>query len=483
MQNSMSITAPSHGVQHTHWNPRLVGQIVALLLANIVADTVVVAPLLVLPQILTHFDTTQAAWIGSSAMLAGAMWAPLFGKSADIHGKRKMFLIALLIACGGALVCVTAPNLWVFILGRAMQGAAIAGVFLSVAIVRDLCAPRIAMPAVGAVSTGAGFLGIGLSVVIEALAGRFGFQAVFIASAVLAVVAVVCIRAVVPDHGVRTPGRVDVAGALLLGGGLVGVLGYVSLGSDIGWFGVGALALLGAGVVMLVMWFRASGRVPEPVIDIRNLGRPLALTLLVVVLGSGAVQSMDQLLSLIAQVTPEHQLGYGLDATGSLSLLFGVPAVGIIVGGLVSGWVAARFDPSVALTGGILLGVLGSLGMFVGATSFAAAISFSVLLNTSMGALTAAGFNMAGELTTADRRGVVASMVTVMTAIGSVVMSFVGAAVLSSTTVVVDGATMNSATGVFSYIGVSTTVFLAALVPACLLVVQRRRAVTPSPEA
>lgn len=481
MENSTSTTAPSHVPRHTRWNPRLVGQIVTLLVANIVADTVVVAPLLVLPQMLDHFDTTQSAWISSSAMLAGAMWAPLFGKSADIHGKRKMLAIALLIACAGALVCVVAPSLWILILGRVMQGAAIAGVFLSVAIIRDLCAPRVAMPAVGAVSTGAGVLGIGLSVVIEALAGRFGFQAVFVASSVLAIVAVICIRVVVPDNGARTPGRVDVAGALQLGSGLIGVLGYISLGPDLGWFSVEALVLLGAGVVLLAVWFRASGRVPEPVIDVRNLGRPLALTLLVVVLGGGAVQSMDQLLSLIAQVTPEHQLGYGLDATGSLSLLFGIPAVGIIVGGLLSGWVAARFDPAVALTGGVLLGILGTVGMFVGATSFLAAICFGVLLNTSMGALTAAGFNMAGELAPPERQGVVASMVTIMTAIGSVVMSFVGAAVLSSSTVVVDGSTMSSATGVFGYIGISTGVFVAALVPAGLLLVQRRRTLTPLP--
>ncbi|MEE2043130.1 MFS transporter, partial [Nocardiopsis tropica] len=109
-------------------------QIVALLLANIVADTVIVAPLLVLPQMLDHFDTTQAAWISSSAMLAGAMWAPLFGKSADIHGKRKMLTVVLLIACGGALVCMAAPNLWIFVLGRMRQGAAVAAVFLTAAI-------------------------------------------------------------------------------------------------------------------------------------------------------------------------------------------------------------------------------------------------------------------------------------------------------------------------------------------------------------
>ncbi|MGC7095093.1 MFS transporter [Amycolatopsis lurida] len=471
----MDITLSTHvRPPHTRWNRRLVRQIAVLLLANLTADSVIVMPLLVLPQMLDHFDTGQAAWISSTAMLAGAMWAPLFGKSADIHGKRRMLAVALLVSCAGALICLVAPALWLFVIGRMLQGAAVAAVFLTVAIVRDLCAPRIAMPAVGAVTTAAGIVGITLTAVIEPLAAEFGFQVVFVASALLAIIATICIRAFVPEAGSRAAGRVDLAGVVLLGGGLVAVLGYISLGADIGWFSVGALALLGAGVAALARWYLVASRVPEPVIDIRNLGKPLVLTLLVVVLVSGAGQSMDQLLSLIAQVPADQRLGYGLGAQGSLALLFGLPAVGIMAGGMLSGWLAARTDPAVALAAGVLAGTAGTVGMFLGASSFPAAISFAVLVNLGMGSLLASGFNMAGALTPPERQGVVASMVTVMTAIGSVGVSFVGAAVLSSTRVVVGGAEVNSATGVFGYIAMATGIFVAAAVLACLLLVHRR---------
>ncbi|MFL1382432.1 MULTISPECIES: hypothetical protein [unclassified Nocardiopsis] len=67
-------------------------------------------------------------------------------------------------------------------------------------------------------------------------------------------------------------------------------------------------------------------------------------------------------------------------------------------------------------------------------------------------------------------------MIAGTSAIGSVGMSFVGAAVPSSTAIVVDGTTVNSATGVFGHITVSVVVFLAATVSACLLPAQRRRA-------
>lgn len=470
----MSTHAPPGRPPHTRWNPRLVGQIAALLLANLTADSVIVMPLFVLPQALDHFDTTQAAWIGSTAMLAGAMWAPLFGKSADIRGKRRMLTVALLVACCGAVVCLVAPDLWIFVLGRMLQGAAVAAVFLAVSLVRDLCAPRIAMPAVGAVTTCAGVVGIALTSSVESLVADFGFRVVFAASALAAIVAATCIRAFVPESEVRTPGRVDVTGTLLLGGGVVAVLGYTSLGPDLGWLSAGALALLTAGVAALTRWHLVSSRVPEPVIDLRNLGRPMVLTLLVVVLATGAGQSMDQLLSLIAQVPADQGLGYGLDAQGSLALLFGLPAVGVMAGGLLSGRLAARTDPAVALAAGVLVGAVAALGMFLGASSFPAAVFFAFFLNLSMGSLLASGFNMAAVLTAPHRQGATASIVSVASAIGSVGVSFAGAAVLSGTRVTVDGRAVNSATGVYSYIATSAGLFAIAAVLASLLLAQRR---------
>ena len=77
---------------------------------------------------------------------------------------------------------------------------------------------------------------------------------------------------------------------------------------------------------------------------------------------------------------------------------------------------------------------------------------------------------MAGSLAPADRQGIVSSLVMVVIAIGSVVLNFVGAAVLKSTTVVVNGETVNSGTGVFTYITIATTAFAIAAVLVVMLV-------------
>ncbi|WP_405957918.1 MFS transporter [Streptomyces phaeochromogenes] len=468
---------------HTRWNGRLIGLVVVLALVNFVVDSAITAPLLVLPEMLDHFGTDQAAWLNATAMLAGVMWAPLLGKSADIYGKRKVLVLALLLSCAGALLCAVAPNIWLFVPGRMLQGASLAAVFLSVAIVRGVCAPRIAMIVVGIVTSSSAVLNIASRFLIEKLATEFGFQILFLLSAFVGAVMTICVRNVIPESPIRTPGKIDIGGALLLGGGLAGVLSYVSLGSDLGWLAAGPLALLVGGVGALARWFLVSSRKPDALIDVRDLDGPLVLMLLVVFLGAGSYQSMLQLIPLIGDVSADQQLGYGLADQGSVAQLLAAPGLGVMLGGPVAGWLAARIGPASTLAGTVVLGTVVTIGMFLGASQLAVALCCAFLLGVTVGALGTSGFNMAGSLASAERQGIVSSLVMVMVSIGSVVLNFVGAAVLKSTAVVVDGETTNSATGVFSYIAIASGAFVIAAVLVVMLVrITRLSRNSPSPD-
>ncbi|OZM78883.1 MFS transporter [Pseudonocardia sp. MH-G8] len=455
---------------HTGWNGRLVGVVAVLAMVNFMVDSAITAPLLVLPAMLDHFETDQAAWLNASAMMAGVLWAPLLAKSADVHGKRKVLVLALLVSGAGAVVCAVAPTMWLFVAGRLLQGAAVAAMFLAVAIVREVFATRTAMVVVGIVTTGSAVLNIGSRFLVEHLAAEFGFQVLFVVAAVVAATMTVCVVLVIPESRVRTPGRIDFAGALLLGGGLAGVLSYISLGSEFGWLAVGPLALLLAGAAALARWFLVSSRKPEPLIDIRNLGLPLVLTLLVLFLAAGSYQSVLQLIPLVADVSASQQLGYGLADQTSLALLFAMPAIGVTLGGPLSGLLAARIGPAATLAGAVLLGLVGILGMFLGVSQPAAALGSALLLGLTVGGLGTAGFNMAGSLAPPERQSVVAGLVMVVIAIGGVVLNFVGAAVLTSSAVIVDGETVNSVSGIFGCIAIAAAGFVAAAVLAGKLV-------------
>ncbi|WP_306362134.1 MFS transporter [Nocardia sp. CC227C] len=222
-------------VREYRWSRRLILWAAVLTLANVLADVVIGSPMMVLPQLLDHFDTDQAAWLNASAMLAGAIWSPLLAKSSDIFGKRRILIGALLLACAGALVCLLAPNLWIFLAGRFLQGAAFAAVFLTVALTRQICTPKVAMAVVGLVTSGSSVVGIVEPFLMKPIIDLFGYQSIFMAAALLAAAAALCVRAFIPESPILGHGRIDVGGALLLGGGLGAVLAYISLGRHLGW--------------------------------------------------------------------------------------------------------------------------------------------------------------------------------------------------------------------------------------------------------
>lgn len=464
------------------WSGRLVLWVAVLILANVLADVAIASPLLVLPQLLEHFDTDQAAWLNASAMLAGAIWSPLLAKSSDVFGKRRLLVVTLVTACAGALVCLVAPNVWIFLAGRFLQGAALAAIFITVALVRQICAPRVAMPVIGLVTSGSAIVGIIEPFVMVPVIDLFGYRSVFVVAALLAAVAALCVRSLIPESPVRGTGRIDVGGALLLGGGLGSVLAYVSLGGDAGWLSAGMVVLLAAGVAALAGWAVLARRVAEPIIDIRALSRPVLLTLLALVLAAGSFRSMLQLTSIVAQVPPELGLGYGLGDGGAVAVLLAAPSLGIMVGGTLAGWVAGRFGAARPLLAAIAVGAAATLMMLVGVSVLPLAIACGALVGMAAGAISTSGYNLATSLAPQERQGTVSGLVSVMFALGSVVFSFAGGELLKATHVpgaVADGAPVSTATGVHLYVLTAGVLLVLAAVPAGMVV--RGGRATPAP--
>jgi len=430
------------------------------------------SPMMVLPQLLDHFDTDQVAWLSASAMLAGAIWSPLLAKSSDIFGKRRILIVTLLLACAGALVCLAAPNLWIFLAGRFLQGAAFAAIFITVTLVLQICTPRVAMAVVGLVTSGSSIVGIIEPFVMQPIIDEFGYRSVFITAALLAAAAACCVRAFIPESPIRSTGRIDVGGALLLGGGLGAALAYTSLGSDLGWLSAGMLALLAAGAGALAGWAILALRVDEPIIDIRALSRPILLTLLALVLAAGSFRSMLQLTSIVAQVPPELGLGYGLGHGEAVAVLLSMPNLGIAIGGICAGWIAGRVGPAAPLLGGIVIGIAATFAMLAGVSVLPLAIACGAMVGIAAGAIGASGYNLATTLAPPERQGTIAGLVSVVMALGSVVFTFAGGEVLKATQV--PGAPVSTATGVHLYVLMAGALFVLAAVPA-IKCVQRER--------
>ncbi|WP_328371431.1 MFS transporter [Streptomyces sp. NBC_00457] len=476
-----TLEKPVPGTQEHRWSKRLIIWAAVLTLANVLADVAIGSPMMVMPQLLEHLDTDQVAWLNASAMLAGAIWSPLLAKSSDLFGKRRILIGTLLLSCAGALVCLAASNVWIFLVGRFLQGAAFAAVFLTVALARQICTPRVAMALVGLVTSGSSIVGVIEPYLMQPVIEELGYRSVFITAALLAAAAALCVRSFIPESPIRSTGRVDVRGAFLLGGGLGAVLAYISLGRDLGWLSGGMITLLAAGAAALAGWAFLALRVDEPIIDIRALSRPILLTLLALVLAAGSFRSLLQLTGVVAHVPPDLGLGYGLGDGESIAVLLATPNAGIVIGGTCAGWIAGRYGPALPLLGGIAVGTAGTFAMLAGVSALPMAIACGAVVGMAAGAIGASGYNLATSFVAPERQGTIAGLVSVVLALGSVVFNIAGGEVLRATRTAAtsaDGALVSTATGVYLYVAMAGVLFVLAAVPAIMLV--RNRPAAPA---
>ncbi|TMJ68575.1 MAG: MFS transporter [Alphaproteobacteria bacterium] len=76
-----------------------------------------------LPTIGRDFDDIHSLpWLITAYLLASTAIIPLYGKIADIHGRRFTLRIAISTYMAGSLVCALAPDMLVLIFGRVLHG-------------------------------------------------------------------------------------------------------------------------------------------------------------------------------------------------------------------------------------------------------------------------------------------------------------------------------------------------------------------------
>src|ERR1700675_1121489 len=66
-------------------------------------------------------------WLITAFLIASTALTPLYGKFADIHGRRAAMLIGLGIYMMGSLISAASPNMLMLICGRVVQGCGAGG--------------------------------------------------------------------------------------------------------------------------------------------------------------------------------------------------------------------------------------------------------------------------------------------------------------------------------------------------------------------
>ncbi|MFB4278010.1 MFS transporter [Nonomuraea sp. MTCD27] len=441
-------------------------------------QTLVVPLIGELPTLL-RTTASNASWVITATLLAGAVTTPVMGRLGDLYGKRRMMLVCAIPLIVGCVVCALSGSLAPMLVGRGLQGMGMGMIPLGISALRDVLPPDRLGPSIALMSSSMGIggaLGLPLS---AAVAEYASWRALFWGTAALSLVVAVLIWLLVPVTPAAARGRVDLLGALGLGAGLVCLLLGVSKGADWGWSSGITLGLLAAAVTILLLWGWWELRVRDPLVDLRVTARPQVLLTNVASIVVGFSMYAQSLIVMQILQLPAAT-GYGLGQSMLAAGLWMAPAglMMMLISPIGARLSAARGAKVTLIVGSLVMALgYGSSMVLLGSTwgllvvgcvcSVGVAFAYGSMPALIMGAVPR------------SETGAANSFNTLMRSIGTTVSAAVVGLVLSQLTIDFGGHPLPSEAGFRT--GMLIGCGAALLAAAITLALPSRRAAEPAP--
>src|ERR1700723_1051930 len=90
-------------------------------------DLFVIGVVMALLKPMRHFGKVDEELVTSTALLAAAIGALLFGRIADMLGRKRIYGVEVLVLAAGAIACAFSPSIWWLISFRFILGIGIGG--------------------------------------------------------------------------------------------------------------------------------------------------------------------------------------------------------------------------------------------------------------------------------------------------------------------------------------------------------------------
>ncbi|WP_326796698.1 MFS transporter [Streptomyces sp. NBC_01808] len=427
------------------------------------------------------FPLAHLQWIATAFALAAAGFTLLFGRIADLFGRKRLFLGGMALLGLSSVLGGLATSPGMLLVARVLQGLATAAVtpaglsLLTTAFPEGPLRQR-ALGLNGALmsagfTAGAVFGGL----LTDLLSWRWAFLVnVPVTAAILAVA-----PAVIADSRPAGRPRLDLPGAVTVTGGLLAVVYGLTHAGEAGWTEPVTLAALGGGAALLTAFWFVEKRAEKPLVPVRILRRPT------VVWGNAAglvafltETSLVFLLTLYLQ----EVLGYTPLATG---LAFGVLGLGTVLGGTLGGRVVGRVGSRAAIVYGgaaqaaataalLALGTSGGWIWLLLAATFAGGVGNMLMI---------VGFMVTATSGLPDsEQGLATGLATMTQQVGITMGIPVMSAIATARITAADGTGPEAVLdGVRTAVGVNAALVLAGALAAGALLGRRQRArVTPA---
>jgi EmrB/QacA subfamily drug resistance transporter len=323
----------------------------------VVLDATIVA--VALPEIQQDLGFSQAGlqWVISAYTLVFGGFLLLAGRAADLWGRRKMFMVGLVVFTGASLVCGLAGSPSALLLGRIAQGLGAAIVAPSALSSLTTLFPEgdgrgRALGVWTAAAAGGGATGWLLG---GLLAGSLGWEWVFFVNLPVGLVGVVLAPVLVSESRDQSaPPRLDVAGALSVTAGLTLLVYGITRVEEAGLASPVTLSSLASSVVLLALFVVVEGRVRHPLVPLgvfRSRGL-LGANLVALVLTAATTPPM-----LLCTLYVQQVLGFPPAQAGLVFPPFNLAVIG---GSLLGPRLVVRLGPRTTMVCGLIAIAAGS---------------------------------------------------------------------------------------------------------------------------
>jgi EmrB/QacA subfamily drug resistance transporter len=231
-----------------------------------------------LPRIASELHSfDHFSWVVTAYLITSTVSVPLYGKLSDIHGRRKLFFVAVSIFLVGSILCGAAQTMTQLVFFRGLQGLGAGGLIpLAVASIGDLFSPRERPRWQGFTAAVWALASIAAPLLGGFFTDSVTWRWIFWINVPLGLLAlgVVAVTLHVPFH--RRDHRIDYLGAVTLSVAVVSLL-LVAVwgGQTYSWGSPPIVALAVAGVVFTVLFLAIETRAAEALLPLKLFRNPI----------------------------------------------------------------------------------------------------------------------------------------------------------------------------------------------------------------
>ena len=341
-----------------HAEPRLLVPSLMFIALVVAAVASLGTPLITAVATTFRVSLDSAQWTLTIALLSGALATPVLGRlGAGPHRRSTILATLAIVVAGSALTVLPLAFAWLLV-GRAAQGVGLGLTALMMGVARDHLPEQRSAATIALISV-VSIIGVGVGYPLAGLLTEVGgVRAAYGLGLFVTAVALLTAWRSMPKAPEGRSAHMDIAGSLLLAGGLFLVLFLASETSL--WSHHLSLAVVLAAVAALVLcvWTAYELRHKTPLVDVRAVRHPaVAGANLAMFVGGIGMYLLLTLITRYAQ-TP-HRAGYGFGLTTFVAGLVLVPFS-------VLGFAAGKLTPRVRERVGAPLLLAGSAAVVGG---------------------------------------------------------------------------------------------------------------------